>query len=131
MVQKEVAQRIVAQVGDKHYGRLSIMMQYRCDCQYLFDVKPGSFTPPPKVDSAIIRLLPHTQPVFEVGDVKLFSHVVQTAFAQRRKTITNSLKSVADVDIFQQCGIDKNKRAENLSGQQYARITNKILANPS
>ncbi|MCP4491780.1 MAG: 16S rRNA (adenine(1518)-N(6)/adenine(1519)-N(6))-dimethyltransferase RsmA [Gammaproteobacteria bacterium] len=131
MVQKEVAQRIVAAVGDKHYGRLSIMMQYRCDCQYLFDVKPGSFTPPPKVDSAIIRLLPHTQPVFEVGDVKLFSHIVQTAFAQRRKTITNSLRSVAGVDIFQQCGIDKGKRAENLSGLQYASITNQLLANQS
>ncbi|MCP4188135.1 MAG: 16S rRNA (adenine(1518)-N(6)/adenine(1519)-N(6))-dimethyltransferase RsmA [Gammaproteobacteria bacterium] len=128
MVQKEVAQRIVAPVGDKHYGRLSIMMQYRCACQYLFDVRPGSFTPPPKVDSAIIRLLPHARPIFEVGDIELFSNIVRSAFAQRRKTISNSLKSIVDADIFEQCEIDKGMRAENLSGRQYASITNKLLA---
>ena len=129
MVQKEVAQRIVAKVGDKHYGRLSIMMQQKCDCQYLFDVAPGCFTPPPKVDSAIIRLLPHQQAIYDVDDIGLFSSIVQTAFAQRRKTISNSLKSLVDLDILTNCGIDPHARAENLSGHDYALITNTLSKN--
>jgi len=126
MVQKEVAQRIVAKVGDKHYGRLSIMMQQKCDCQYLFDVAPGCFTPPPKVDSAIIRLIPHGQPAFSIKDKDLFSKLVQTAFSQRRKTISNSLKPLVDNGIFADCGIDPRARAENLSGHDFARITNTL-----
>lgn len=127
MVQKEVAQRIVADVGSKNYGRLSIMMQYRCECQYLFDVAPGSFTPPPKVDSAIIRLLPRAEPAFDVGDFAMFSGIVQTAFGQRRKTLSNSLKSLVSPEVFELCGIDKRLRAENLSGYDFAQLTCKTL----
>ena len=127
MVQKEVAQRIVAEVGSKNYGRLSIMMQYRCKCQYLFDVAPGCFTPPPKVDSAIIRLLPLTEPGFDVGDFALFSDIVQTAFSQRRKTLSNSLKSIVSSEVFELSGIDKKLRAENLSGYDFALLTRKTL----
>lgn len=123
MVQKEVAQRIVAPVSSDHYGRLSIMMQYQCECQYLFDVAPGSFTPPPKVNSAIIRLKPLTRPHFEVGDRELFAKLVKTAFGQRRKSISNSLKSMVSAEIFDRCGIDKKLRAENLKGQDYARLS--------
>jgi len=129
MVQKEVAQRIVAKVGDKHYGRLSIMMQQQCDCQYLFDVAPGCFIPPPKVDSAIIRLLPHREAIYIVDDIKLFSDVVQTAFSQRRKTISNSLKTLVNLDILKDCGMDPRARAENLSGYDYAQITNTLSKN--
>ncbi len=127
MVQKEVAQRIVARVGDDHYGRLSIMMQYQCDCQYLFEVAPGCFTPPPKVDSAIIRLLPQSLPRFDVGDRSLFSKIVQTAFGQRRKTISNSLKKIVTPEIFERCKIDRRLRAENLQGQDFARLTRALL----
>ncbi len=127
MVQKEVAQRIVAEVGSKNYGRLSIMMQYRCKCQYLFEVAPGSFTPPPKVDSAIIRLLPLAKPGFDVGDFAVFSSIVQTAFAQRRKTLSNSLKSMVSPDVFERSGIDKQLRAENLSGEDFALLTRNTL----
>ena len=126
MVQKEVAQRIVAKVGDKHYGRLSIMMQQHCDCQYLFDVAPGCFTPPPRVDSAIIRLLPHEQPVFHIEDKDLYSKLVQTAFSQRRKTVSNSLKSLVDSSVFIECNIDTRARAENLSGYEFSLITNAL-----
>ena len=127
MVQKEVAQRIVASVGDDHYGRLSIMMQYQCDCQYLFEVAPGCFTPPPKVDSAIIRLLPSPLPKFDVGDKQLFSKIVQTAFGQRRKTISNSLKTIVSTEIFDRCNIDRRLRAENLGGQDFAELTRALL----
>ena len=127
MVQKEVAQRIVAKVGDKHYGRLSVMMQYQCQCQYLFDVAPGCFTPPPKVDSAIIRLTPLKAPDYPVKDVALFSQIVQTAFGQRRKTVSNSLKSLVSAEIFETSGIDKRLRAENLSGHDFAKLTQTVL----
>ena len=127
MVQKEVAQRIVAEVGSQHYGRLSVMIQYQCRGQYLFDVAPGSFTPPPKVDSAIIRLLPQEHADFEVGDMDLFSKIVLSAFGQRRKTISNSLKSIVSSEIYEITGIDKKLRAENLSGRDFARLTRAVL----
>ena len=127
MVQKEVAQRIVAEVGNQHYGRLSVMMQYLCQCQYLFDVAPGSFTPPPKVNSAIIRLLPRTQAKYEVDDIELFSKIVQSAFGQRRKTISNSLKTIIPGEIFETSGINKSLRAENLSGNDFAQLTRALL----
>lgn len=127
MVQKEVAQRIVAKVGNSHYGRLSIMMQYQCRCEYLFEVPPGCFTPPPKVDSAIIRLIPHSEPEFEVGDRQVFANIVQTAFGQRRKTISNSLKSMISRDIFEDCNINPQLRAENLSALDFARLSCALL----
>jgi 16S rRNA (adenine1518-N6/adenine1519-N6)-dimethyltransferase len=129
MVQKEVALRIVANVGDKNYGRLSIMMQYYCQCQYLFEVPPQSFTPPPKVDSAIIRLIPHPQPVIEVNE--LFSLIVKTAFGQRRKTISNSLKKMIEPSCFEAAQIDRSLRAECLTGADFARLTNTKLSQDS
>lgn len=99
MVQKEVAERIIATSdkntsSSKHYGRLSVMMQYFCRCEYLFDVPPGCFSPPPKVDSAIIRLIPHSEPPVQVTDLEMLELVVKTAFNQRRKTISKDRKSV-------------------------------------
>lgn len=120
MVQKEVALRIVAPENSQEYGRLSVMMQYFCRCQYLFDVAPGCFTPPPRVNSAIIRLQPHLQPVAEIGDFTLFSTIVQAAFGQRRKTIANALKTRVAPEIFEACHIDKKLRAENLSLSDFA-----------
>ena len=127
MVQKEVAQRIVADAGNDHYGRLSIMMQYQCACQYLFDVAPECFTPPPKVNSAIIRLIPHTHAEFEVGDIDLFAKIVRTAFGQRRKSISNSLKTMVTAEMFARCDVDRRLRAENLHGRDYAKLTRALL----
>ena len=126
MVQKEVAQRIVAAPGGRHYGRLSIMLQYRCECQYLFDVAPGSFQPPPKVDSAVVRLLPRATPEFDVGDYEQFSRLVQAAFAQRRKTLANSLKSLVPRDAISACGIDPGLRAEVLAPGDFAKLSKAI-----
>jgi 16S rRNA (adenine1518-N6/adenine1519-N6)-dimethyltransferase len=123
MVQKEVAQRIVATPGNRDYGRLSVMIRNYCECQYLFDVAPGSFTPPPRVDSAVIRMTPHPEPVVDIDDFQLFSEIVQTAFSQRRKTITNSLKSIVSTETIEIAGIDSRMRAENLSLQDYTSLT--------
>jgi len=131
MVQKEVAKRIVAEASSSNYGRLSVMIQYFCHCQYLFDVAPGCFTPPPKVDSAIIRLIPHTKPVARVINFARFSEVVQVAFNQRRKTIGNSLKSILPPETFEYCQIDKRLRAENLTLQDFACLANSTLQNHS
>ena len=126
MVQKEVALRIVASPGDANYGRLSVMLQQRCDCEYLFDVAPGCFSPPPRVDSAVIRMLPLPAPRHDHGDDAVFSRIVQTAFSQRRKTIANSLKSLLDRNQLERCGIDPKLRAENLSVGDYARLSKLI-----
>lgn len=123
MVQKEVALRICAGSGDANYGRLSVMLQYHCECQYLFEVGPESFKPPPKVDSAIIRLLPHAQPKQDIGDYDLFSAIVRTAFSQRRKTISNSLKSMLGRETFIACDIDPGLRAENLAIEDFAKLS--------
>jgi len=123
MVQKEVALRIVAGPGDPHYGRLSVMLQYQCDCQYLFDVAPGCFKPPPKVDSAVIRLVPFSQPLNDIGDFTVFSSLVQSAFGQRRKTISNSLKAMVDRETIIACGIDPGLRAENLAISDFAKLS--------
>jgi 16S rRNA (adenine1518-N6/adenine1519-N6)-dimethyltransferase len=123
MVQKEVALRIVAAPGDANYGRLSVMLQYRSACQYLFDVPPGSFRPPPKVDSAVVRLIPLAAPEHDIGEYGNFSAIVQAAFGQRRKTISNSLKSMLDRDQIIACDIDPRLRAENLSIAEFASLS--------
>lgn len=123
MVQKEVAQRIVASCADSSYGRLSVMMQYHCQCQYLFEVAPGCFKPPPKVDSAVIRLIPRDAPVADIGDYENFSQIVQTAFSQRRKTISNSLKTMLDRETIVACGVDPGLRAEKLDISDFARLS--------
>ncbi len=123
MVQKEVALRIVANPGNGHYGRLSIMLQYQCECQYLFDVAPGCFTPPPKVDSAVIRLIPRAAPEHDIGDYNNFSRIVQTAFGQRRKTLSNSLKEIFTREAIIACDIDPGLRAENLSIGDFAKLS--------
>ena len=131
MLQKEVAERIIARANQKnantkHYGRLSVMMQYYCRCDYLFDVPPSCFSPPPKVDSAIIRLTPHAKPPVEVNDVEVLSSVVLTAFNQRRKTIGNSLKNMLDGVKIEELGLDPKARAENLELADFALISNHI-----
>jgi 16S rRNA (adenine1518-N6/adenine1519-N6)-dimethyltransferase len=99
------------------------MLQYHCRCQYLFDVAPGSFSPPPKVDSAVIRLIPRPAPAVDIGDYANFSQIVQSAFNQRRKTISNSLKSILDRETIIACGIDPGLRAEKLDIADFAKLS--------
>ena len=129
MLQKEVVNRLAASPGSKDYGRLSIMAQYHCDIEYLFDVPPESFYPAPKVNSAIVRLAPHSQPRIQAKDMRIFENLVKSAFSQRRKTLKNALKSVLEDETIGQCSIDFSKRAEDLTLEDYLTLANLISDN--
>ena len=126
MLQKEVVERLVAQPGEKNYGRLSIMTQYYCQAENLFEVPPESFRPAPKVDSAIVRLTPFKTLPFVAKDKKKLEMLVRTAFQQRRKTLRNSLKMVLPELEGQEIGIDLSKRAENISLEEYVTLSNQL-----
>ena len=120
MFQKEVAQRAAAKEGNKIYGVLSVLVQYYYDVEYLFDVGNECFTPPPKVKSGVIKLLPKTQkPV--IKSEKDFFLLVKTAFQQRRKTLRNACKNLFAAETLQQDVF--NKRAEQLSVNDFARLS--------
>ncbi|MEO1879542.1 MAG: 16S rRNA (adenine(1518)-N(6)/adenine(1519)-N(6))-dimethyltransferase RsmA [Methylococcales bacterium] len=127
MLQKEVVDRICADPGSKKYGRLSVMMQYFCATEKVFDVPPESFDPVPKVMSAIVKLTPHEQPPVEIDDIKLLNKVVTTAFSQRRKTIRNSLKKLVTEAQLIEMNIDPTLRAEALSLAEFALISHHIV----
>ena len=120
MLQKEVVDRICAEPGSKQFGRLSVMMQYFCETECLFEVPPESFDPIPKVMSAIVKLTPHAQPPVEIIDFKQFNQLVTQAFSQRRKTIRNSLKELVSETEMLTLGINPNSRAEDLSLHDFA-----------
>ena len=123
MLQKEVVERMVAEPSTNDYGRLSIMLQRRFHLEWLLDVPPTAFDPPPKVDSAVVRLIPKTPDEIVALDEALFSRVVAAAFSQRRKTLRNTLGSLMKPDDFSALGIDSGKRAENLAVADYVAIT--------
>jgi 16S rRNA (adenine1518-N6/adenine1519-N6)-dimethyltransferase len=125
MLQKEVVDRMAAPAGGDAYGRLSVMLQYRCAVQPLFGIGPGAFRPPPKVESAFVRLVPHRTPPVEVQDEALFARIVQQAFGQRRKTLRNTLKGLLDDQDFAALGIDPQVRAEQLDLATFARLANR------
>jgi len=122
MLQKEVVERMVAEPSTHDYGRLSIMLQRRFHLEWLLDVPPTAFNPAPKVDSAVVRLIPKLPADIVALDEALFSRVVLTAFSQRRKTLRNTLSGVLDAAGFAALGIDAGQRAENLSLADYERI---------
>lgn len=130
MLQKEVVERICASPGTGSYGRLSVMVQYYCRADLLFLVPPGAFQPPPKVESAIVRLQPHDNLPFPVQDEQLLNHIVTAAFGQRRKTLRNSLKNFIDAEGLEQLGIKSTERAEQLSLQQFVNICRKVESDP-
>jgi 16S rRNA (adenine1518-N6/adenine1519-N6)-dimethyltransferase len=126
MLQKEVVDRLAAAPGGKDYGRLSVMIQRQLRVEKLFDVPPGAFTPPPKVDSSVVRLVPHTVPPIQVRDADVFAQVVRAAFAQRRKTLRNNLKGLLTSDTLESLGIDPQRRAETLTLAEFAALANAL-----
>ena len=126
LLQKEVAGRIAAEPGSKSYGKLSVMMQSSFSASLLFDVGPGAFKPPPKVASTFIRLVPHPGPVVDIQDHKRFATLVSAAFSQRRKTLRNSLATLLHSDLIMAAGIDPGRRAETLSLQEFAALSNML-----
>jgi len=120
MLQKEVVERMVAEPGSKDYGRLSVMLQWRYQMELLFIVPPEAFDPPPKVDSAIVRMIPVTTPL-ECERLKL-EQVVTKAFSQRRKVIRNSLSGMFTEAQLVEAGIDPQSRPETVGLASYVRL---------
>lgn len=124
MLQKEVVERMVADPSTPEYGRLSVMLQYRLQMEYLFTVPPESFDPAPKVESAFVRAVPHPALPRPAKDEALFAKIVMAAFGQRRKTLRNTLKGLLDDAGFAALNINPQFRAENLGVEQFVAIAN-------
>ena len=126
MLQKEVVDRLAATPGGKDYGRLSVMMQYHCAVDSLFDVPPGAFNPAPKVMSAVVRLRPWDEPPVEVPDAASLEKLVTQAFSQRRKTLRNTLKGLLSAEQIAARDIDPARRAETLSLTEFAALSRAV-----
>ena len=124
MLQKEVVDRMAAAPGSKVYGRLSVMLQAYCQVQPLFVVPPGAFRPPPKVDSAVVRLVPRDPATVGIGSRERFAEVVRAAFGQRRKTLRNALNGVCTPAQFEAAGVAPDARAEQLEVAAFIRLAN-------
>lgn len=130
MLQKEVVQRMAAGPHCKAYGRLSIMTQYQCEVIPVMEIGPEAFKPAPKVDSAIVRLVPHRNIKNPVKDIAALNTVCLAAFNQRRKTIRNGFKNLISVAQLEALNIDANLRPENLTLDDYIMLANFIVDNP-
>ncbi len=124
MLQKEVVERMAAAPGSKAYGRLSVMLQVFCQVEPLFDIGPGAFRPPPKVDSSFVRLTPHQDPPFTIQDIAWFREIVTRAFSHRRKTLRNGLREVMNAEQITAAGIDPGIRAERLAIEDFVQLAN-------
>lgn len=124
MLQKEVVERMAAAPGSKVYGRLSVMLQAYCTVTPLFTVPPGAFRPAPKVDSAVVRLVPRAADTIGINNPRRFTDVVRAAFGQRRKTLRNALDGVVDGATLLAAGVSPQLRAEQLSVADFIRVSN-------
>jgi 16S rRNA (adenine1518-N6/adenine1519-N6)-dimethyltransferase len=124
MFQKEVAQRIVAPPGSDAFGRLSVLAGWRTDARIAFDLPPQAFTPPPKVTSSVVHLVPRAAPL--PAEVKQLGRVTEAAFGQRRKMLRQSLKSVGGERLLSATGIDGTRRAETLSVAEFVALANAV-----
>ena len=131
MLQLEVVDRMAARHSTPEYGRLSVMLQRRFRVERLFRVSPGAFRPPPKVESAVVRLIPLKAEEIAPVDEALFAAVVTRAFGARRKTLRNGLSSLIDAAGLQRVGIDPGTRPENVSPEEYIRIAIEISRGPA
>lgn len=128
MLQKEVVERMAAGPGSKVYGRLSVMLQAYCEVVPLFTVPPGAFRPPPKVDSAVVRLVPRAPRTVGIEDASVFARVVRDAFGQRRKTLRNALSQVCDAAAIEAAGIRPDARAEQVAVAGFVQLANRLPA---
>lgn len=122
MFQREVAQRIVAEPGSTHYGRLSVLCGWRTKAEMMFDIPPSAFTPPPKVTSTVVHLTPRANPL--PAELASLERVSKTAFGQRRKMLRQSLKSLGGEALLTKAGIDGARRAETLSVEEFVALAN-------
>jgi 16S rRNA (adenine1518-N6/adenine1519-N6)-dimethyltransferase len=131
MLQKEVVDRMAAGPGSKVYGRLSVMLQAYCTVTPLFVVPPGAFRPPPKVDSAVVRMVPRPPAEIGVADPQRFTEIVRAAFGQRRKTLRNALGGVCDGAAIEAAGISPDARAEQVEVAAFIRLANQAPVAPT
>ena len=122
MLQKEVVERMAAEPGSKVYGRLSVMLQLACRVEPLFTVPPEAFRPPPKVESAVVRLVPLAPQDRHDADAGDVYTVVKAAFAQRRKTLNNALKQLMNTEAIRRAGVEPGARAETLAPVDFVRL---------
>lgn len=127
MLQKEVVERMTARPKTNDYGRLSVMLQYFFEMETLIDVPPESFDPAPKVDSAVVRMIPVKHRIGEAQDFDHFAKLVKQAFAQRRKTIRNNLKGMTADEDLQAVGINPQDRAEHIAPELYVKLSNYLV----
>nr|WP_207143580.1 16S rRNA (adenine(1518)-N(6)/adenine(1519)-N(6))-dimethyltransferase RsmA [Ectothiorhodospira shaposhnikovii] len=128
LLQKEVVDRLTARPGTSEYGRLGIMVQYRCRAESLFHVGPGAFRPPPRVDSAVVRLVPWETLPCPARDEALFAALVHQGFTRRRKTLRNALQGLAEPAAMTAADIDPARRPETLSVEEFVRLANEVAA---
>lgn len=128
MLQKEVVERMAASPGSKAYGRLTIMLGCYFDIEALFEVDRLAFEPPPAVTSAVVRLRPLPDEAIDLEDRALLSKILATAFSQRRKTLRNALKTVAEPLDLEESGIDASLRPENVAITEWVRLANRLAA---
>ncbi|MGH8127435.1 MAG: 16S rRNA (adenine(1518)-N(6)/adenine(1519)-N(6))-dimethyltransferase RsmA [Gammaproteobacteria bacterium] len=126
MLQREVVERMAARPNTRAYGRLTVMLAARCRVEKLFAVGAGAFSPPPKVESAVVRLVPHVEPPFDPGDWNLFERLVRAGFSARRKTLRNALRALAEVATIEAAGLDPGARPDTLAPADYARLSNHL-----
>jgi len=126
MLQKEVVDRITASPGNKDFGRLSVMMQYYCQPTFLFEVPPGAFNPPPKVTSAVFRLVPYAQKPIQARNEKVLASLVSQVFNQRRKTLRNTLKGLVGEEGFAQLDINPMARPETLNVADFVKLADYV-----
>jgi 16S rRNA (adenine1518-N6/adenine1519-N6)-dimethyltransferase len=126
MLQKEVVDRMAAAPGNKEYGRLTVMLAPRVRVEPLFDIGTGAFNPPPRVVSTFVALSPHDEPPFPLRNEPGYARVVAAAFAQRRKTLRNSLAPLLDSTAIEAAGVDPSLRPERLPPASFARLADQL-----
>ena len=126
MLQKEVVQRMVATPAASDYGRLSVMLQYRFEMELILGIPPGAFRPPPKVESAVVRMVPFARLPHRARDEVMFSRIVAAAFSQRRKTLRNTLKAYFKAADFETVGVDAGLRAQDLGVAEFVRLADHV-----
>ncbi|MCX7904114.1 MAG: 16S rRNA (adenine(1518)-N(6)/adenine(1519)-N(6))-dimethyltransferase RsmA [Caloramator sp.] len=136
MIQKEVADRILAKPNTDEYGTLSLLCQYHCDIKKICKVSPNCFVPPPRVESMVIRLNIRDKKRVDVLDEALFFNIIKSAFNMRRKTLSNSLKSIvkdenALLKALEEANIDPKRRGETLSIEEFANLSNILIRQKS
>ena len=130
MLQREVVERMAASPGTRTYGRLTVMLAARCRVEKLFLVRAGAFSPPPKVESAVVRVVPYAKPPFDPGDWSLFERIVRAGFTARRKTLRNALRGLADASTIEAAGLDPRARPDTLSPADYAQLSSHLARSP-